>query len=335
MDVLTFERGFFLFRFASETGMSTIIEKGPWLFVGRYMILRKWSRGLSLSNAILHRIPVWAKFHNVPIELWSEEGLSHIASAVGRPLYADAATEACTRVTFARICVEVDASMPLVDDFDVEILKEDGSSSLVSINVSNQWRPPVYEECKVFGHATSACKPHAQSTSSVGPIQNLEATNQSEQVPQAGEQWHLVERRKRSSPSRKTNSIFSPITSSSSASLGATAQSSSQGPPAPSKSSVLGEESLTLPIASEGGSSSAEPSSERLISSAQIGLSGSVPPKESSFITEISGSEGLAPIVLENGVASSPLKDIQLMQISGLDSDFAIPLLSSKLATRL
>lgn len=141
------------------------------------MVLRKWSPGLPLSRANLHRIPVWAKFHNVPIELWSEEGLSHIASAVGIPLYADAATENCS--TFARICVEVDASVPLVDDFEVEVLQVDGSSSLVTIDVSYQWRPPVCEVCKVFGHATTACKPPVvQKASSESLVQSLEETTE-------------------------------------------------------------------------------------------------------------------------------------------------------------
>ena len=101
--------------------MRNIVEKGTWLFAGRYMVLRKWCPGLLLSKANLHRIPVWAKFHNVPIELWTEAGLSHIASAVGRPLYADAATKTCSRIAFARICIEVDASVPLVDEFELEI----------------------------------------------------------------------------------------------------------------------------------------------------------------------------------------------------------------------
>ena len=120
VDVLAIEKGFFLFRFDTMEGMTSVVERGPWLFAGRYMVLRKWSPGLPLSKANLSRIPVWAKFHNVPIELWSEEGLSHIASVVGHPLYADAATEACSRITFARICVEIDASRALVEEFEVE-----------------------------------------------------------------------------------------------------------------------------------------------------------------------------------------------------------------------
>ena len=148
VDVLSIEKGFYLFRFASVEGMTSMVEKGPWLFAGRYMVLRKWRPSLPLSKANLNCIPVWAKFHNIPIELWTEEGLNHIASAVGKPLYANSATEACTRVVFARICVEVDATHLLVDEFEVEALQKDGSSSLITIRVSFQWRPPIVMSVK-------------------------------------------------------------------------------------------------------------------------------------------------------------------------------------------
>ena len=57
-------------------------------------MLMKWKPGLTLSKASLHAIPVWAQFFNIPIELWTEKGLSLIASAIGKPLYANSATKA-------------------------------------------------------------------------------------------------------------------------------------------------------------------------------------------------------------------------------------------------
>ena len=194
-DVLSIEKGFFLFRFGSSDGMVSVVEKGPWLFAGRYMVLRKWSPGLPLSKANLHSIPVWAKFYNIPIELWTEEGLSHIASAVGKPLYADSATEACSRIQFARICVEVEAHKPLVDQFEVEALQEDGSSSVIQVSVGYQWRPPLCEACQVFGHSTASCQP----AGSVPPP----APQSQDPPPESGEgSWHLVENRKKASGSK-------------------------------------------------------------------------------------------------------------------------------------
>ena len=155
-DVLSYGMGFFLFRFASKAGMESILESGPWLFPGRHLVLLKWRLGLELSKATLESIPVWAQFYNIPIELWTK-GLSRLASAVGRPLYADSATEARSRVNFAIICIEVDASRPLVEEFDVEVKQEDGSSSVFRIGVSFQWKPPACTSCKVFGHSLDSC----------------------------------------------------------------------------------------------------------------------------------------------------------------------------------
>ncbi|KAL2226340.1 UNVERIFIED_CONTAM: hypothetical protein Sindi_1992700 [Sesamum indicum] len=42
------------------------------------------------------------------IELWTDEGLSTVASGIGRPLYPDTITRACTRLDFTRVCVMLD-----------------------------------------------------------------------------------------------------------------------------------------------------------------------------------------------------------------------------------
>ncbi|KAL0295130.1 UNVERIFIED_CONTAM: hypothetical protein Scaly_3109200 [Sesamum calycinum] len=46
-------------------------------------------------------------------ELWTTEGLSTVASGIGRPLYPDAITRACTRLDFARVCVMLNISSKL------------------------------------------------------------------------------------------------------------------------------------------------------------------------------------------------------------------------------
>lgn len=39
------------------------------------------------------KIPTWIKLFNVPMELFTTNGLSHVGSAVGNPLYLEKATE--------------------------------------------------------------------------------------------------------------------------------------------------------------------------------------------------------------------------------------------------
>ena len=121
IEVLAQDHDFLLFKFSSEKGLASVLDKGPWLFAGRHLVLKRRKSGMKLSKEAVNKIPVWAHLHNIPIEYWIEAGLSYIASAVGVPLYADHATESRSRINNARVCVEVDASKSLLDDFRLDI----------------------------------------------------------------------------------------------------------------------------------------------------------------------------------------------------------------------
>lgn len=50
------------------------------------------------------KIPVWVRLYGLPLEYWTPGVLSHLASAVGRPLlYADSMTASRRRISYARI----------------------------------------------------------------------------------------------------------------------------------------------------------------------------------------------------------------------------------------
>ncbi|KAK3189362.1 hypothetical protein Dsin_028923 [Dipteronia sinensis] len=103
LEVLANEKGFYFFKFSDDEACSNVLEAGPWLFAERMMILKKWHPKLILSKDSYSKIPVWVKLFNIPHEYWNEEGLSHIASAVGKPLYVDSLTESMKRISFARV----------------------------------------------------------------------------------------------------------------------------------------------------------------------------------------------------------------------------------------
>nr|TKS06524.1 hypothetical protein D5086_0000121620 [Populus alba] len=69
---------------------------------------------------------------------------------VGRPLSCDESTYTCTRLEYARLCVEVDANLPFVHSFDIDCPL---SSEPIKITVDYEWKPTHCEKCKVFGHS--------------------------------------------------------------------------------------------------------------------------------------------------------------------------------------
>ena len=68
LDVLAHEHGFYFFRFSRERGRNIVLDKGPWLFASRHLVLKKWEIGLKLSKDPMCKILVWAHFHHVPLE---------------------------------------------------------------------------------------------------------------------------------------------------------------------------------------------------------------------------------------------------------------------------
>ncbi|KAK8655825.1 hypothetical protein V6N13_108391 [Hibiscus sabdariffa] len=64
---------------------------------------------------------VWLKLWHVPLELYFKQGLGYLANAVGKPLYTDRATALKYHLDFAKICVEVDASVVFPSAIDVEL----------------------------------------------------------------------------------------------------------------------------------------------------------------------------------------------------------------------
>lgn len=78
-EVHSNEQGFFFFLFEGEK-FQQILERGPWHFRGKMLILKLWHPHLKLEKEQLATIPLWVHFFNVPLELWTGPGLSYVAS---------------------------------------------------------------------------------------------------------------------------------------------------------------------------------------------------------------------------------------------------------------
>ncbi|KAL0302138.1 UNVERIFIED_CONTAM: hypothetical protein Scaly_3041700 [Sesamum calycinum] len=103
------------------------------------------------------QVPVWIRLRHLPVEFWTDEGLSTVASGVGRPLYQDTITRACTRLDFARVCVMLDISSTLPKHLIIMMPKEDGTEVSCKVEVEYEWVPPKCKNCMSLGHATTAC----------------------------------------------------------------------------------------------------------------------------------------------------------------------------------
>ncbi|GKD46736.1 hypothetical protein Tco_1271381 [Tanacetum coccineum] len=160
--------GLFYFKFASLNGLEQVLEQGPWLIRNIPLILTKWSPNMSLSKDEVTRVPIWVKFHKVPVVAYSKDGLSLIATQVGTPIMLDAFTSAmCVdtwgRIGFEKALIKVSTDKELKQEVIIavpNIDKEGEDHTLVKIKVEYEWKPPICLECHVFGHGPDRCLKH-------------------------------------------------------------------------------------------------------------------------------------------------------------------------------
>ncbi|KAL2224156.1 UNVERIFIED_CONTAM: hypothetical protein Sindi_2948400 [Sesamum indicum] len=164
-EVTGTNNGFFFLQFKSVAAMEDVIEGGPWLFQGQPIVLQKWEPGMVLRKLQHTQVPVWIKSRHLPVELWTDEGLSTVASGVGKPLYPDAITRACTRLDFARVCVMLDVTSNLPKHIIIMTPDEDGGESPCKVDVEYEWLPQKCQRCMTMGHSDKRVYPQQTKTS--------------------------------------------------------------------------------------------------------------------------------------------------------------------------
>ncbi|GJV72769.1 reverse transcriptase domain-containing protein [Tanacetum coccineum] len=157
------DEGVYLFKFASKSGMDQVLEKGPWLIRKSPIILNKWTACVSLKKGEVTKVPVWVKLYNVPVLAYSEDGLSLIATQIGKPIMLDAFTssmcvESWGRISFARALIEISASSVLKKEVIMAVPEEEGDGYIKEVvRVEYEWKPPHCVDCQSFGHETNLC----------------------------------------------------------------------------------------------------------------------------------------------------------------------------------
>ncbi|KAI3770647.1 hypothetical protein L6452_01788 [Arctium lappa] len=178
-DVLLNGHGIYLFKFNDTCGLQYVIDNGPWTFKNVPIFIQKWRPGLNLNSTKHDCIPLWVKIHDIPYDTWNDEGLSYIASKIGKPLAMDSWTAnmckyAAGKSAFARVLLEVPTRQNWLEKVKIRIPDpETQEVTLHELRVEYDWKPPMCSHCKIFGHSDSSC---------VASIAKTVATNSSPTV---------------------------------------------------------------------------------------------------------------------------------------------------------
>ncbi|GJU83789.1 putative ribonuclease H-like domain-containing protein [Tanacetum coccineum] len=164
-------KGFIFFKIDSKAGLEAVLEGVPWLIRKSPIILKKWSMDTRLLKEEFTRILILVKLHDVPIQVFEEDGISLIATFIGKPIMLDSYTssmcnESWARSSFARCLIKVNSEADLVGVVQFEFphllgvtSQRNPSCPSVKQNVSYEPNAPTSASKKgdsIVGNATNS-----------------------------------------------------------------------------------------------------------------------------------------------------------------------------------
>ncbi|GJU16875.1 zinc knuckle CX2CX4HX4C containing protein [Tanacetum coccineum] len=117
--------------FDSIKGLEDVLESGTWMIRNSPIILKKWTMNTRSCKEELTLIQVWVKIHDVSIQVFLEDGISLIASQIGKPIMLHSFTSSMCivlwgRSSFARCLIEIKVDEALKDSITMGIPLPEG-----------------------------------------------------------------------------------------------------------------------------------------------------------------------------------------------------------------
>jgi len=161
------ESGWLVYRFQTEEAKLSVLRGRPYLVYGRPLVLRPMTKFFDFSSAEMSRVPVWVRFPNLPLCYWSPVCLSKIASVIGRPIQCDQLTSNLSRMSYARVLVEIDLLEELRHSVEITLLE----GLTLHQKVVYETLPKYCNFCHVLGHTRLLCSKAAASINLVPCLQ--------------------------------------------------------------------------------------------------------------------------------------------------------------------
>lgn len=167
--ILPHYNGWVIFQFDKHEELENVLSNGPYFIYGRTLLLRTIPENFCFQDEDYSIVPVWVQLHSFPLQCWNTRAICRIASKLGKPICLDNTTQERSRISYARVLIELDTSTQPIDEFEEKLL----SGIVYTQYVSYENLPKFCSHCFIFGHYMSNCKHCTKSDE-----ENKEQTNE-------------------------------------------------------------------------------------------------------------------------------------------------------------
>ncbi|CAN0875114.1 hypothetical protein LINGRAHAP2_LOCUS10643 [Linum grandiflorum] len=123
IQITDMQNGCYLVRFREKDDYEAAVAGGPWLLGDTYLTVHRWHKEFKPWNAEVKTAMAWVQLLDLLVEFYHPEAVMRIASRIGQPVRVNRATEECARAKYARVCVEIDLTKPLLPKYKINGVK--------------------------------------------------------------------------------------------------------------------------------------------------------------------------------------------------------------------
>lgn len=139
---------FFIVKINNPDDYWHILTGGPWVVAGYYLTVQRWKPFFKPVLSDISSTAVWVRLPGLPLELFQQEVLSDAGNAIGKMVKVDTHTHESSRGKYARICVEIDLTKPLIGEITIgphiQLVEYEGLDIICF-------------SCGLYGHSSGNC----------------------------------------------------------------------------------------------------------------------------------------------------------------------------------
>jgi hypothetical protein len=203
ISIIDLSNDYYLVAFSNEEDQYSALMDGPWFIYDHYLTVKEWSPNFHPASDTIKEVAVWMRISGLPIEYYDREALHFIGNRVGKTVKVDKNTLTQERGKYARLCVQVNLTRPLLAMFTIKGRK---------YNIEYEGLHMLCTTCGRFGHYKEGCPNKVKATEGITEVRagndHRDDTGNGTEGP-----WRVVQKQKRiRKPNNGRNSSTTTIT---------------------------------------------------------------------------------------------------------------------------
>ncbi|KAI9087491.1 hypothetical protein K1719_030631 [Acacia pycnantha] len=118
IDIFDLQNNFYLVSFQHSEDYMEALTGGPWVINDAYLNVSRWRVDFDPKNERITSVVAWVRFPDLSAPLFDKKFLLNLGNVIGKAIKLDIHTAQRARGKFARMCVELDLTKPLVPEFE-------------------------------------------------------------------------------------------------------------------------------------------------------------------------------------------------------------------------